>query len=143
MILCAIYAISKVLGKDIKFKQIVNSYKSLPFASTHVSIPKSTNIYWEKLMLEKLLVYWVFHINFCSPWDLSVTKSNGADIENWTHRTMKTFLHQFLCSQKRGIGCVVWIISNEKFQNLGAWEILIQSWFKVTMEITVCWGKGD
>ncbi|KAK2573286.1 Retinoblastoma family protein [Acropora cervicornis] len=36
MILCAIYAISKVLGKDIKFKQIVNSYKSLPFASTHV-----------------------------------------------------------------------------------------------------------
>ena len=81
MILCAIYAISKVLGKEIKFKQIVNSYKSLPFASTCVSIPKSTNIYWEKLTLEKLLVYLVFHINFCSPWDLSVTKSNGADID--------------------------------------------------------------
>lgn len=36
MILCAIYAISKVLGKEIKFKHIVNSYKSLPFASTCV-----------------------------------------------------------------------------------------------------------
>ncbi|XP_068686222.1 retinoblastoma-associated protein-like isoform X1 [Montipora foliosa] len=36
MILCAVYAIPKVLGKEIQFKQIVTSYKSLPFASSCV-----------------------------------------------------------------------------------------------------------
>ena len=37
MILCAVYATSKVADKEIQFKQIVNSYRSLPFASTNVS----------------------------------------------------------------------------------------------------------
>ena len=37
MILCAIYAISKVTGKEIQFKQIVTSYRRLPFASPQVS----------------------------------------------------------------------------------------------------------
>lgn len=36
MMLCAVYAISKVLGKEIQFKQIVTSYKGLPFASGQV-----------------------------------------------------------------------------------------------------------
>ncbi|KAJ7376993.1 Retinoblastoma-associated protein [Desmophyllum pertusum] len=36
MLLCAVYAISKVVGKEIQFKQIVTSYKGLPFASAHV-----------------------------------------------------------------------------------------------------------
>ena len=37
MLLCAVYAISKVVGKEIQFKQIVAVYKGLPFASAHVS----------------------------------------------------------------------------------------------------------
>jgi len=36
MILCAVYAIGKVVGKEIQFKQIVTSYKELPFASSCV-----------------------------------------------------------------------------------------------------------
>lgn len=43
IILCAVYAIPKVLGKEIQFKQIVTSYKSLPFASSGVSIAKILN----------------------------------------------------------------------------------------------------
>lgn len=37
MLLCAVYAISKVVGKEIQFKQIVSSYKGLPFACAEVS----------------------------------------------------------------------------------------------------------
>ncbi|XP_078379081.1 retinoblastoma-associated protein-like isoform X2 [Oculina patagonica] len=36
MLLCAVYAISKVVGKEIQFKQIVSSYKGLPFACAQV-----------------------------------------------------------------------------------------------------------
>lgn len=36
MLLCAVYAISKVVGKEIQFKQIVTVYKGLPFASAQV-----------------------------------------------------------------------------------------------------------
>jgi len=37
MLLCAVYAVSKVVGKEIQFKQIVSSYKGLPFACAQVS----------------------------------------------------------------------------------------------------------
>lgn len=37
MLLCAVYAVSKVAGKEIQFKQIVSSYKGLPFACAQVS----------------------------------------------------------------------------------------------------------
>lgn len=40
MLLCAVYAISKVVGKEIQFKQIVTVYKGLPFASAQVSFWK-------------------------------------------------------------------------------------------------------
>lgn len=84
-------------------------------------------------MLEKLLVYRVFHINFCSRWDLSVTKSNGADIENWIHRTMKTFLHQFLCSLKKGDGVcglnhIYWKISESLCMG-DTDSVMIQSYY--------------
>jgi len=36
MLLCAVYAVSKVVGKEIQFKQIVSSYKGLPFACAQV-----------------------------------------------------------------------------------------------------------
>ncbi|XP_022791806.1 retinoblastoma-associated protein-like isoform X3 [Stylophora pistillata] len=36
MFLCAVYAISKVVGKEIQFKQIVTVYKRLPFSSAQV-----------------------------------------------------------------------------------------------------------
>lgn len=36
MLLCAVYAVSKVAGKEIQFKQIVSSYKGLPFACAQV-----------------------------------------------------------------------------------------------------------
>jgi len=36
MLLCAVYAVSKVAGKDIQFKQIVSLYKGLPFACAQV-----------------------------------------------------------------------------------------------------------
>lgn len=37
MLLCAVYAVSKVAGKEIQFKQIVSSYKGLPFGCAQVS----------------------------------------------------------------------------------------------------------
>lgn len=40
MLLCAVYAISKVVGKEIQFKQIVTVYKGLPFAAAQVSFWK-------------------------------------------------------------------------------------------------------
>ena len=56
MLLCAVYAISKVAGKEIQFKQIVSSYKGLPFACAQVSY-----VLWPAFVFFNLLFVHLFH----------------------------------------------------------------------------------